>query len=122
MTHFFERLVDFVKNEVPKRLDNGGTSIINNKIYVCSTRLPFNKLDIDNDIELDQTDFISKIDGMIRNDSRFTTKHDQLLSETGFFLIFDILEYYDEDDDLKQYPDDVREQFKNGSFLFSAII
>ena len=115
MTYFFEQLVDFVKNEIPKRLDNGGTSIINNKLYICSTRIPFNKLN--NDIELEQTDFIKNLEAKIRNDSRFITKYNQLLSEIGILLIFDILEYYDEDDDMKQYPDDIKNNLKMGHFF-----
>ena len=118
MIYFFEQLVNFVKDEIPRRLNNGGTSIIDGKTFICSTRLPFHP--IDDDIIIDVNKFVSKIDGMIQSDQRFIIKRDQLLSETGILLTFDNLEYYSDDDDIYRYPDNLREQFKNGSFYFSA--
>jgi hypothetical protein len=84
---------------------------------MVSTRLSFYPLD--NDIKICVSDFIDEVTVMIKKDSRFTTKREQLLLETGIYLIFENLEYWD--GDLEQYPSDIREQFKNGTFIISAI-
>jgi hypothetical protein len=120
MTYFFEELVNFVENEFPKRLENGNSSILNGKTYIIGDRIPFHKLD--DDIGIDVGDFLSNVDEMIRDDPRFTTKCDQLLSEIGINLYFTNRKYWDQDRDIYQYPSDIREQFKNGTFYFSATI
>ena len=119
MSYFYEELVKFVKYELPIHLDGSRISIYNTKLYVSSVRLPFHKLD--DNIKMDMRDFIRNVGGMILNDPRFTTMREQLL-EMYIRLNFMNFEYHDEDEELEQYPDDIREQFKNGSFRFDVVI
>ena len=118
-SYFYDELENFVR-KIPKRLDNGEFSMLRDKIFIGSARLPFHP--IDDDIKINVDDFVRKMGMMIRSDPRFTTKREQLLSETGIDLDFTNFEYWDEDESLEQYPNDIAEQFKNGSFIFDAIL
>ena len=119
MTYFYDELVNFVR-EIPKRLDNGEFSMLRDKTFICSARLPFHPLD--DNIKINVDDFISNVGVMIRSDARFITKYKQLLSETDINLGFTNFEYWDEDESLEEYPNDIVEQFKNGSFIFDVIL